>query len=72
MIVIERDGRRIVLTGWRAWLVGALVFAALTAVLALLAFLVLGIAVTAAAVLLIVVPVAIGLALVAGLLRRRL
>ena len=70
MIVITTNGRTIVLTGWRAWLAGAVLLVAATLILALVLFFVLGIAVTVGAVLLIVVPVAIGIALLASLLRR--
>jgi hypothetical protein len=45
VIVIERDGRTIVIAGWRAWVIGAVAVVVMTAVLAALAFLVLGIAV---------------------------
>jgi hypothetical protein len=55
VIVIERDGRRIVIAGWRAWVIGA-VAVVMTAMLAALAFLVLGIAVSMVAFLLIIMP----------------
>ncbi len=71
MIVITRNGRATVLTGWRAWLVGAAVFCAAVVVLALIAFVVLGVAVTVGAVLLIVVPVAFGLAILASFFGQR-
>jgi hypothetical protein len=54
MIVIERDGKTVVITGWRAWVIVAVVV--MTAVLAALSFLVLGIAVSVVAFLLIVMP----------------
>jgi presenilin-like A22 family membrane protease len=61
VIVIERDGQTIVITGWRAWLIGAVAVIVVTAVLAALAFLVLGIAVSVVAFLVILMPaVAIG------------
>ena len=69
MIVITRNGKTTVISGWRAWLIGVLVFVASTIVLALVAFLVLGIALTATMVLFIAVPVAIGIALIASLFR---
>ena len=47
------------------------VFAATAAIVALIAFLMLGIAITVTAVLFIVVPVAIGVALIASLFRPR-
>jgi hypothetical protein len=71
MLVIERNGRTIVVTGWRAWLLGAALFVALTLALFVIAFIVLGIAITVGAVLLIVVPVAIGVALLASLFQPR-
>jgi hypothetical protein len=40
VIVIERDGRTIVITGWRACLIWAVGVVVMTAVLAALAFLV--------------------------------
>ena len=42
MIVIEHDGKTVVITGWRAWLLGAVAVVVTTAVLAALAFLVMG------------------------------
>ena len=56
MIVIEGDGKTIVITGWRAWVIGAAAVVVMTAALAALAFLVLGIAVSMVAFLLIVIP----------------
>jgi hypothetical protein len=71
MIVISRHGRTTVISGWRAWLLGTLVFVATTTLLALAAFLALGVALTATMLLLIAVPVAIGIALLAPLFRPR-
>jgi hypothetical protein len=56
VIVIERDGKTIVITGWRAWVVAAVAVVVTTAMLAALAFLVVGIAVSMIAFLLIVMP----------------
>ena len=71
MIVITRNGKTTVVTGWRAWLIGAIAFVAACGLLFLIAFVMLGVAITVGAVLLIVVPVAIGLALIASLFRPR-
>ncbi len=71
MIVITRNGKTTVITGWRAWLIGAAVFAGSTALLFLIVFLMAGVAITVGAVLLIVVPVAIGVALIASVFRPR-
>jgi hypothetical protein len=69
MLVIERNGRTTVITGWRAWLVAAVLFVGLTLLMAVIAFVVLGVAITLGAVLLIIVPVAIGVAIIASLFR---
>ena len=71
MILITRNGQTTVITGWKAWLIGIGVFAATAAIVALIAFLMLGIAITVTAVLFIIVPVAIGVALIASLFRPR-
>ena len=65
MIVITRNGKTTVITGWRAWPIGVVVFAATTTLLALVAVLVLGIALTISMLLLVAIPVAIGVALYA-------
>ena len=69
MIVVTRNGRTTVVTGWRALLVGVVVFLAAMALLLVIAFVILGMAITVGAVLLIVVPVAVGVALLASLFR---
>ena len=69
MIVVTRNGKTTVITGWRAWFVGAAIFLAATALLFVIAFVMLGVAITAGAVLLIVVPVAVGVAILASLFR---
>jgi hypothetical protein len=56
MFVIRSRGRTIVLTGWRAWLAGAATFIVIWLVLGLLAFLMLGLAVTVGVALLLIVP----------------
>ena len=71
MIVISRNGKTTVIHGWRAWLVGALVFAVTTILVALCAVVALGIALTVTLLVCIAVPVAIGVALLASLLRSR-
>src|SRR6267154_2323575 len=65
MIVIERDGKTVVITGWRAWVIGAVAVVVMTAVLAALSFLVLSIAVSVVAFLLIVMPAVAIVALMA-------
>ncbi len=71
MLVIQRNGRTTVITGWRAWSLGAGLFVGLALILGVIAFVVLGLAITVTAVLLIVLPVAIGVAILASLLQPR-
>ncbi|MET0192819.1 MAG: hypothetical protein ABW200_05530 [Hyphomicrobiaceae bacterium] len=70
MIVIQRNGQATVITGWRAWLIGAVAFVVATLLMAVMVFVMLGVAITVGAVLMIVIPVAVGLALIASLFRR--
>lgn len=69
MLVISRNGRTTVLAGWHAWLAGAVIFVAATFVFFLIVFVLLGVAITVGTVLLIVVPIAVGLAILASLFR---
>ena len=69
MIVISRNGRTTVLTGWRSWLAGAAIFVTASILFAVIVFVGLGVAITIGAVLLIVVPVALGLALITSVFR---
>jgi hypothetical protein len=69
MIVITRNGRTTVVTGWRAWFVSVAVLVTAVALLFVIAFVVLGVGITVGAVLLIVVPVAVGVAILASLFR---
>jgi hypothetical protein len=71
MIVITRNGRTTVITGWREWLVRAIVFVAAMLVLALLLFVMLGLAVTLGAIAMIVIPAAIIVALLSSMFSRR-
>lgn len=71
MIVITRNGRTTVITGWREWLVRAVVFVAAMLVLALLLFVMLGLAVTLGAIAMIVIPAAIIVALLGSMFSRR-
>ena len=59
MIVINRNGQPTVITGWRAWLIGAVAIIAAVLLMAVVVFVMLGVAITVGAVLLIVVPTAI-------------
>jgi hypothetical protein len=70
-IVYTANGKSVVLTGWRAWLALAIGLVLAWAALALLAFLLVGIAATTMAILLLVLPAAAIVAVVHGLVASR-
>mgnify|MGYP001241434837 CR=1 FL=1 len=70
MVVITRNEKTIVLTGWRAWLAGAALLIVAWCTLAFIAFVLVGLAVTLGTALVILLPAAIVVALVAAALRR--
>ena len=71
MIVIGRDGRAIVISGWRALVIGAVAVVVTTIVLGAVAFLVLGIAVSVVAFLVILIPATAIVALLGSFFRPR-
>jgi hypothetical protein len=70
VIVITRNGKTTVLTGWREWLARAVVFVAVILLLAILTFVMLGLAVTIGAIAMIVIPAALIVALLGSLFAR--
>ena len=71
MLVVEKNGRTTVVSGWRAWLMALGVVLGAVAVIAFLAFIFLSVALTIGAVLLVAVPIVIGFAIVGSLFSRR-
>ncbi|HEY8194967.1 MAG TPA: hypothetical protein VIF13_07955 [Hyphomicrobium sp.] len=71
MIVITRNGRTTVISGWREWLIRIVVFVAAMLILALVAFFMLGLAVTVGAIAMIVLPAVIVVGLLGSLFSRR-
>lgn len=67
MFVITRNGETI--TGWRAWLIGAVLYVVTAAVLVVVAFVLLGVTLTIAAVLLFIVPLALAFAFIVTRMR---
>jgi len=59
MIVYSHNGKTTVVTGWRAWLISAAGFVITLAVLALVTFVLLGIAASIGALLLLLIPAAL-------------
>lgn len=71
MIVITRNGRTVVYTGWRAWLMTVGIMLIAWTVLAVLAFLWIGFAITLGFALLLFLPAAMIVILVTSLMGRR-
>lgn len=70
MIVITRNGKTTVYTGWRAWLIGAAGLVALWLIFALLLFLWIGAAMTIGLMLLLLIPAAAVFALFGSIVRK--
>jgi len=70
LLVVQRNGQTTVISGWKAWLMGLGLVLSAIAGFVLLAFLLIGIAITIGALLLVIVPAAIALTLL-GAVRRR-
>ena len=71
MIVISRNGTTTVYRGWRAWLMGAVAFLAAWLLLALVAFVVVGVAITAGLLLFLALPAMLAVVFLMGVLRPR-
>lgn len=71
MIVFTRNGKTVVLTGWRAWLVSAATFILVWGLLGLLAFIVIGVGLTVGVLMLLAIPALVGVALLASAFNRR-
>jgi len=59
IIVVRRNGKTTVYEGWRAWLMGAGAFLTIVAVLALIVFVMIGMALGLGALLLVLIPAAL-------------
>lgn len=70
MIVISRNGKTTVYTGWRAWLIGAVIAAAIWLLLALVTFVWIGFALTLGVILLLAIPAVAVVALLNSMSRR--
>ena len=71
MLIVTRNGRTTVITGWRAWLVGAGLLVAAWLMLAFFGVLVLGAAITASLLLLLLIPAAALMVLIQWVSARR-
>jgi hypothetical protein len=71
MIVIVRNGRRVVISGWQAWLVALPVLLLVAALVVVVLGLVLGIALSVASFLLFAIPVLLVLGLIFQALQPR-
>ena len=71
VIVYSRDGRTTVVTGWRAWLIGIGGMLIAWLVLAVVAFTLVGVAISVGIALLLLIPAVAIIALIATVLGRR-
>ena len=71
MLVVDKNGQTTIVSGWRAWILAFGVVLGVVAVIGLMSFVFLGIALTIGAVLLIAVPIVIGFAIVGSLFGHR-
>lgn len=72
MIVITRNGKTTVITGWRAWVISAVAIAAAWLVLALIVFFMIGAAVTIGLFLLLAIPAVVLVGLASGMFGRNI
>lgn len=72
MIVITRNGKTTVITGWRAWIISAVAIAAAWLVLALIVFFMIGAAVTIGLFLLLAIPAVVLVGLASGMFGRNI
>jgi hypothetical protein len=70
VIVITRNGKTTVISGWRAWVLGAAILLGAWCALALIVFTLVGVAITVGVLLLLLIP-ALAIAALLGLLMRR-
>lgn len=71
MIVVTRNGKTKVYTGWREWLLLGVALVICWLVLALIVVFVIGVALSVGVILLLVVPAAIAVAVVKGMIRSK-
>jgi hypothetical protein len=69
MLIVSRNGKTTVVSGWRAWLVWAVLCIVASVFIVLAGALALGFALTLAAFLLFVVPLAVAIALITTWIR---
>jgi hypothetical protein len=70
MLVIVRNGKRKVYTGWRAWALFAAMLVVAWLVFVLIAFVFIGVAITAGIMFVLLVPAIVVVALIGALMRR--
>ena len=69
MFIVSRNGKDVMLTGWRARLAGFIVSLVVALVLVVVVFLILGLTITITATMIFIVPLAVVLALLVGIWR---
>ena len=71
MIVLNTNGKRTEITGWKAWLVGAIALVPVLLIFAAVAFFVIGLSLTIGTVLLLLIPAIVVVAIVGSLVSRK-
>lgn len=71
MIVLNINGKRTEITGWRAWLIGAIAIVPLFLIFAAVAFFLIGLSITVGTTLLLLIPAIIVVAIVGSLVQRQ-
>ena len=71
MIVLNINGKRTEITGWKEWLVGAIALVPVLLIFAAVAFFVIGLSITIGTVLLLLIPAIVVVAIVGSLVSRK-
>jgi len=72
VIVITRNGRTVVITGWRAWLMGFGAMLLAWFALAVIVFALVGVAISVGVILLLLIPAIVIVSLVGSLMRKEI
>ena len=72
VIVITRNGRTVVITGWRAWLMGFAAMLVAWFALAAIVFALVGVAISVGVILLLLIPAIVIVSIVGSLMRKEI
>ena len=72
VIVITRNGRTVVITGWRAWLMGFAAMLVAWFALAAIVFALVGVAISVGVILLLLIPAIVIVSIIGSLMRKEI